>query len=89
MVDRVDLVIDVVHLEPRLEALVDVLDTNGKQASRGHQAVAIRGAIRWQQVACDLLLEEAIVWDVLVERVDDIVAIAPRVRVRDVARGPR
>jgi hypothetical protein len=42
---------------------------------------------RRKQVARNLLLEEAIVRNIAIEGVDDVVAIAPRVGIGHVARG--
>jgi len=39
--DDVDLFVDVVHVEPRLEPLIDILDPQRQVTGRGQQPIAL------------------------------------------------
>ena len=82
----VDLVVDVVHDEAHLEALIDVFDAERQKPCRRQKAIAFGRRIRWQQVAGDLLLDEAIERHVGVHRVDHVIAIFPGIGIGDVPR---
>ncbi len=55
--DGVDLLVDVVHDEPDLETLVDVLDAQGQEPGRDQLLVPLPLRFGRQQVAGDLLAE--------------------------------
>ena len=84
---RIDLLRGIIHHESLFKPLVHVFGTEREEAGGSQEAVAFGGGCGGQKVAGDLLLEKAIVGNVAVDGVDHVVAVAPRVRVRDVPRG--
>ena len=80
----VDLLVGEVHLELGAAARVVALGANGEIARRDQLFGALGVVARLHEVARDLLDKEAVVGLVLVEARDDIVAVAPRVRIEDV-----
>src|SRR5262249_5945842 len=77
-----------IHEKADLETLVDILGTQRQKAGRDPLFVLLPWRRRRKEITGDLLDEEAVIGLVVVERVDDIVAIAPGLRIRDVPRRP-
>ena len=82
--DGINLLVHVVHHEADLEALVDVFHPQGEESGRDLHPVAFLVVARGQQVARDLLPDEAVVRHVGVDGINDIVTVLPGVGVRDV-----
>ena len=76
----VDLLVRHRHAEAVTAILPQVLDSDCEKACRDELFVALRTAVRTQQVASKLLTHELIVGLVGVQRIDDPVAIAKRQR---------
>ena len=81
---RLDLLVNQVHLQLHLVRLGQQLRADAEEAQRGQLLVALRCAFGGQQVACDLFLHEAVVGFVRVEAVHHVVAVTPRVAEGDV-----
>ena len=77
--DRVELLVNDVHLELLQVRLRQHARAEREEAGRGHRVLVLR-----QQIAGDLLDEELIERLVPVERAHHIVAVAPRVTERDI-----
>ena len=80
----IDLLIDEVELELALVALVVALAADGEEAGGDDLFRLLVLRFPFQEVASDLFFEELVVRLVLLETVDDVVAVAPGMRVEHV-----
>jgi len=72
---RIDLVVDVIHLEARLEALVHILRAQCQEAGCNRQPVPFFGRGCGQLITGNLLDDKAIEGNVAVIGINDVVAI--------------
>ena len=76
--DDVDLIIDDIHCKILIHGHCG-FRADCQKPGRDELAIALFGGFGRQQVAGDLLGQEALVRDVVIEGLDDVVAVAPRV----------
>ena len=74
--DNIDLIVDHVHVEVDIHGFGG-FGTEGQKASSDQQTVAFCGRFRWKQVTRYLFGEETIVGEIIVECLNDVVAVPP------------
>ena len=89
LADHVELLIDDIHHELIFVLLLEVVISQNEKRGRDHLAPAICDRIGREQIARDLLAHKTVEGPILIETLDHVIAVAPRLLEHEAAQRER